>query len=590
MPTTHPRRRPDGPGRRRRAASERGERTLVIGRPTDRTPRCRGPARRRPRRRGVARRGGRRQRRRRARRRRPAVRDRDDRLGRPARRGRRRAPAVTARAPSSAANFSLGVALFGRLVETATDLFGARRGVRPVPRRVASPGQGRPARPAPPRSWPAGSSSAIRASRPPTTSRPSRSGPAASPGMHLVGFDAAGETVELRITARDRAAYAAGVLAVDRLAPAGTASARHPRRSIPSSTTSCCRGRPRPPDRPSTDRPERTMRHDPDPLHQRPTLPPGLARRLHRARHPVHARTAPSTRRPSAGSSAGRSWPASTASSRAARPASRRPSPPPSASGSSPRPSRSSASAPRAAAIPVIAGTGTNDTAATIAATRRAAELGADAALVVAPYYNRPDGRMLEAHFRAVADEGDLPIVVYNVPSRTGTNVDAATFLRLAEHPRVIAVKEASGNLEQIARICRERPRDVAVLAGDDAWTLPILALGGDGVVSVASNEIPGELVALCAAAQRRRLGGGAPDPRALAAAVPRQLRGGPEPGPGEGRPGPDGPARRATPSARRCCRWTPTGAPRWPSPCARSAWSRPAAAGSGTTQRAAVA
>ncbi|MFL5716599.1 MAG: 4-hydroxy-tetrahydrodipicolinate synthase [Chloroflexota bacterium] len=152
--------------------------------------------------------------------------------------------------------------------------------------------------------------------------------------------------------------------------------------------------------------------------------------------------------------------------------------------------------------VSVIAGTGTNDTAATVEATRRAGTLGADAALVVAPYYNRPDARMLEAHYRAVADEGGLPIVVYNVPSRTGTNVDTDTFLRLAEHPRVIAVKEASGNLEQIARICRDRPRDVAVLAGDDAWTLPILAMGGDGVVSVASNEIPGELVALCAAAR----------------------------------------------------------------------------------------
>jgi 4-hydroxy-tetrahydrodipicolinate synthase len=152
--------------------------------------------------------------------------------------------------------------------------------------------------------------------------------------------------------------------------------------------------------------------------------------------------------------------------------------------------------------VAVVAGTGTNDTAATIAATRRAAALGADAALVVAPYYNRPDGRMLEAHFRSVADEGDLPIVVYNVPSRTGSNVDAETFLRLAEHPRVIAVKEASGSLEQIARICRERPRDVAVLAGDDAWTLPVLALGGDGVVSVAANEIPAEMTALCDAAR----------------------------------------------------------------------------------------
>ncbi len=156
---------------------------------------------------------------------------------------------------------------------------------------------------------------------------------------------------------------------------------------------------------------------------------------------------------------------------------------------------------PSRARVRIVAGTGTNDTAATIRATRRAAELGADAALVVAPYYNRPDSRMLEAHFRAIADEGDLPIVVYNVPSRTGANVDADTFLRLAEHPRVVAIKEASGNLDQIALICRDRPRDVAVLAGDDAWTLPILALGGDGVVSVASNEIPGELVALCAAA-----------------------------------------------------------------------------------------
>lgn len=152
--------------------------------------------------------------------------------------------------------------------------------------------------------------------------------------------------------------------------------------------------------------------------------------------------------------------------------------------------------------VTVIAGTGTNDTAATIRATRRAAALGADAALVVAPYYNRPDQRMLEAHFRAIADEGDLPIVVYNVPSRTASNVEADTFLRLAEHPRVIGIKEASGNLDQIARICRDRPRDVAVLAGDDAWTLAVMVMGGDGVISVASNEIPGEMAALCAAAR----------------------------------------------------------------------------------------
>jgi len=159
------------------------------------------------------------------------------------------------------------------------------------------------------------------------------------------------------------------------------------------------------------------------------------------------------------------------------------------------------AAAERGSRVPVIAGTGSNDTRSSIEATRRAAALGADAALIVTPYYNKPDQRMLEAHFRAIADEGGLPIVVYNVPGRTGANVEADTFLRLAEHPRVIAVKEASANIEQIAVICRDRPRDVAVLSGDDAATLAVLAMGGDGVISVASNEIPGEMAALCAAA-----------------------------------------------------------------------------------------
>ena len=147
--------------------------------------------------------------------------------------------------------------------------------------------------------------------------------------------------------------------------------------------------------------------------------------------------------------------------------------------------------------VPVIAGTGSNDTRSSIEATQRAAAIGADAALIVTPYYNKPDQRMLEAHFRAVADEGGLPIIVYNVPGRTGANVEADTFLRLAEHPNVIAVKEASANIEQIAVICRDRPRDVAVLSGDDAATLALLAMGGDGVISVASNQVPGEMSAL---------------------------------------------------------------------------------------------
>jgi 4-hydroxy-tetrahydrodipicolinate synthase len=151
--------------------------------------------------------------------------------------------------------------------------------------------------------------------------------------------------------------------------------------------------------------------------------------------------------------------------------------------------------------IPVVAGTGSNDTRSTITYTRRAAELGADAALVVSPYYNKPDQRMLEAHYRAVADEGGLPVVVYNVPGRTGSNVNADTTLRLAEHERIIAVKEASANLEQIMTISRDRPDGFAILSGDDSWALPIMGVGGDGVISVASNEIPATMVALCAAA-----------------------------------------------------------------------------------------
>lgn len=149
----------------------------------------------------------------------------------------------------------------------------------------------------------------------------------------------------------------------------------------------------------------------------------------------------------------------------------------------------------------VVAGTGTNDTRATIQATRRAAELGADVALVVAPYYNRPNQAMLEAHYLAIAEAGDLPILVYNVPSRTASNVGAGTLLRLAEHERIIGVKEASGDLDQLAVVTRDRPSGFAVLSGDDVWTLPLMALGGDGVVSVASNEVPGTMVSLCAAA-----------------------------------------------------------------------------------------
>ena len=151
--------------------------------------------------------------------------------------------------------------------------------------------------------------------------------------------------------------------------------------------------------------------------------------------------------------------------------------------------------------VPVVAGTGSNDTRSAISYTQRAASLGADAALVVAPYYNKPDQRMLEAHYRAVADEGGLPVVVYNVPGRTASNVAPDTLMRLAEHERIVAVKEASANLEQIMTIVRDRPEGFTVLSGDDSWTLVLLGLGGDGVISVASNEVPATMVELCRAA-----------------------------------------------------------------------------------------
>lgn len=141
----------------------------------------------------------------------------------------------------------------------------------------------------------------------------------------------------------------------------------------------------------------------------------------------------------------------------------------------------------------VIAGTGSNSTASTIEYSRKARELGADAVLVVAPYYNKPTQAGLDAHFRAVAEAvPDIPVVLYNVPGRTSSNIAAQTVLRLArEVENIAAVKEASGNFSQIMEILRSRPEGFRVLSGDDAITLPMIALGADGLVSVASNEAP---------------------------------------------------------------------------------------------------
>jgi 4-hydroxy-tetrahydrodipicolinate synthase len=151
--------------------------------------------------------------------------------------------------------------------------------------------------------------------------------------------------------------------------------------------------------------------------------------------------------------------------------------------------------------LPVIAGTGSNCTAKTIKITRRAKELGADVALVVTPYYNKPPQSSLLAHFTMVADEGGLPVMLYNVPGRTACNMSAATSLELAEHKRIIAVKEASGNMDQIQEICLHAPDGFSVFSGDDAFTLPLIQAGGHGVVSVAGNVAPAQVHELVSAA-----------------------------------------------------------------------------------------
>jgi 4-hydroxy-tetrahydrodipicolinate synthase len=157
--------------------------------------------------------------------------------------------------------------------------------------------------------------------------------------------------------------------------------------------------------------------------------------------------------------------------------------------------------------VPVIAGCGTNDTRTTLAGARQAARAGASALLVVTPYYNKPNPSGMVAHFEAVAGEVGLPVVVYNVPGRTGQNLGAELTLRLSRIEGVAGVKEASGNLEQIAAILAARPAGFAVLSGDDALALPTIALGAEGLVSVVSNPAPRETAELVEAALDGALG-----------------------------------------------------------------------------------
>lgn len=142
--------------------------------------------------------------------------------------------------------------------------------------------------------------------------------------------------------------------------------------------------------------------------------------------------------------------------------------------------------------VTVIAGAGGNATSKVVASAKKMVEAGADAILSVAPYYNKPTQEGFYQHYSAIADAVDAPIVMYNVPGRTASNMEAATTLRIAEEiPNVVGIKEASGNFGQIMEILRNRPAGFGVWSGDDAITLPLIALGADGVVSVVSNEVP---------------------------------------------------------------------------------------------------
>ena len=153
--------------------------------------------------------------------------------------------------------------------------------------------------------------------------------------------------------------------------------------------------------------------------------------------------------------------------------------------------------------IPVLAGAGSNDTRVAVEKAKAAAALGADGILSVAPYYNKPTPEGFYRHFAAVADGSPVPIVYYNVPGRTGSNIDVKTQLRLADHANVAGVKEASGNFGQIMDLLRDRPAQFEVLSGDDVYTLPLMALGAEGVISVVANQVPGPMHDLVAACSR---------------------------------------------------------------------------------------
>jgi 4-hydroxy-tetrahydrodipicolinate synthase len=144
--------------------------------------------------------------------------------------------------------------------------------------------------------------------------------------------------------------------------------------------------------------------------------------------------------------------------------------------------------------VPVVAGAGGNNTAHVIEMAREFAARGANGILSVAPYYNKPTQEGLYQHYKAIAEAVPLPIILYNIPGRTGVNVEPSTLVRLAQIDNIVGVKEATGNISGMAVVCASVPKDFTVLSGDDAITLPLMALGGHGLISVAGNEIPAEM------------------------------------------------------------------------------------------------
>jgi len=157
--------------------------------------------------------------------------------------------------------------------------------------------------------------------------------------------------------------------------------------------------------------------------------------------------------------------------------------------------------------IPVIAGTGSNSTQEAIMLTRHAAQAGADASLQVSPYYNRPTQKGLYEHFKAIADSVDIPIILYNIASRTGVNIEPETIAKLAEDCKnIVGVKEASGNLDQMSRIKSLCPQNFALISGDDSLTLPLLSIGGRGVISVVANIVPRDVADMVSEFERGNL------------------------------------------------------------------------------------